>query len=75
MLISTILVPYRADKTMENVMMTHAMLLETFKATGIYDQSKINTASQLCGNSGYPWVFRESYQRYVHSPLLVESIT
>ncbi|KAF4894803.1 Zinc finger protein zas1 [Colletotrichum fructicola] len=63
MLISTILVPYRADKTMENVMMTHAMLLETFKATGLYDQSKINAASQLCGNSGYPWVFRESCQR------------
>ncbi|KAF4814400.1 Anthrone oxygenase encC [Colletotrichum siamense] len=47
MLISTILVPYRADKTMENVMMTHAMLLETFKATGLYDQSKINAASQF----------------------------
>ncbi|KAF9871856.1 C2H2 type zinc finger domain protein [Colletotrichum karsti] len=63
MLISTILVPYRADKTMENVMMTHSMLLETFKATGIYDQAKINAASHLCGTSGYPWVFRESYQR------------
>ncbi|OHW99496.1 early growth response protein 1 Is a zinc-finger protein [Colletotrichum incanum] len=62
-LISTILVPYRADKSMDNVMMTHAMLLETFKATGVYDQSKINAGSRLCGYSGYPWIFRELYQR------------
>ncbi|GKT46115.1 uncharacterized protein ColSpa_06296 [Colletotrichum spaethianum] len=62
-LISTILVPYRADKSMDNIMMTHAMLLETFKATGVYDQSKINAGSRLCGHNGYPWVFRELYQR------------
>lgn len=63
MLISTILVPYRADQSMDNVMMTHAMLLETFKATGVYEQSKINLGSQLCGHSGYPWIFKELYQR------------
>ncbi|KAF6826510.1 C2H2 type zinc finger domain protein [Colletotrichum plurivorum] len=63
MLISTILVPYRADKSMENVMMTHSMLLETFKASGLYEQAKINAASHLCGGNGYPWVFRECYQR------------
>ncbi|KAL0932843.1 C2H2 type zinc finger domain protein [Colletotrichum truncatum] len=62
-LISTILVPYRADKAIENVMMTHAMLLEIFKAIGVYDQQKINTASQLYGSNAYPWVFRELYQR------------
>ncbi|KAI3542606.1 early growth response protein 1 is a zinc-finger protein, partial [Colletotrichum filicis] len=63
MLISTILVPYRADQSMDNVMMTHSMLLETFKATGVYEQSKINLGSQLCGHSGYPWIFKELYQR------------
>ncbi|KAK1998006.1 early growth response protein 1 is a zinc-finger protein [Colletotrichum falcatum] len=62
-LIAMILVPYRADKSMESVMVTHAMLLEIFKATGVYDQSKINAGSRLCGHSGYTWIFREFYQR------------
>ncbi|TDZ32432.1 Zinc finger protein klf1 [Colletotrichum spinosum] len=63
MLISTILVPYRADKSMDNVMMTHAMMLETFKASGIYEQSRIDEASQAYGHNAYPRIFRESYQR------------
>ncbi|KAK2038390.1 hypothetical protein LZ31DRAFT_570138 [Colletotrichum somersetense] len=62
-LIAMILVPYRSDKSMENIMITHAMLLEIFKATGVYDQSKINAGSRLCGHSSYIWVFRELYQR------------
>ncbi|OHE97103.1 early growth response protein 1 is a zinc-finger protein [Colletotrichum orchidophilum] len=63
LLILTILVPYRADESMDKVMMTHTLLLETFKATGVYEQSKINLGSQLCGYSGYPWIFKEFYQR------------
>ncbi|EFQ25971.1 uncharacterized protein GLRG_01115 [Colletotrichum graminicola M1.001] len=62
-LIVMILVPYRADKSTESVMITHPILLEIFKATGVYDQPKINAGSQLCWHSGYTWIFRESYQR------------
>ncbi|WQF89890.1 hypothetical protein CDEST_14904 [Colletotrichum destructivum] len=62
-LICTILVPYRADYSRDNVMMAHSMLLETFKASGVYDQFKINAGSLLCGHSAYPWIFRELYQR------------
>ncbi|KAK1579299.1 uncharacterized protein LY79DRAFT_592937 [Colletotrichum navitas] len=62
-LIVMILVPYRADKSMESVMITHPMLLEIFKVTGVYDQPKINAGSRLGWHSGYTWVFRESYQR------------
>ncbi|KAK2026419.1 early growth response protein 1 is a zinc-finger protein [Colletotrichum zoysiae] len=62
-LIAMILVPYRADKSMENIMITHAMLLEIFEGTGVYDQSEINAGSRLCGHSSYVWVFRELYQR------------
>ncbi|WYZ46636.1 hypothetical protein EsH8_IX_000861 [Colletotrichum jinshuiense] len=62
-LIATILVPYRADKSMDNVMMTHAMLLEVFKATGVYEQSQINLGSQVYGHGMYPWLFQELYQR------------
>ncbi|KAK1983679.1 hypothetical protein LZ30DRAFT_713764 [Colletotrichum cereale] len=62
-LIATILVPYRADKSIENVAMTHAMLLDIFKATGVYDQPNINAGSQLCEHSSCTWIFREFYQR------------
>ncbi|OLN96783.1 hypothetical protein CCHL11_02404, partial [Colletotrichum chlorophyti] len=71
LLVSMILVPYRADKSLENVMMTHSMLLETFKSSGIYDQARINAASQLGGHHGYPWIFREFCQRYTKSSLAV----
>ncbi|KAK2007299.1 hypothetical protein LZ32DRAFT_56457 [Colletotrichum eremochloae] len=62
-LIAMILAPYRADESLESVMMTHAMLLELFHTTGVYDQPKINAASVNCGHIGYSSIFREYYQR------------
>jgi hypothetical protein len=49
-------------------LMTHSMLVELCKLSGVYDQYRINAASQLLHPGEENLLLRQSYQRYCTLP-------
>lgn len=64
-LLQAIMIPRLAGEGLATGIMIDSMLSRVLMLAGVYDQNKIDTASNLAGGHNIdPTILRESYQRY-----------